>query len=276
MKLLCWDTSSKSGALAALEFDPRSSAPHQGLRLVSEWTLNVDAQHSDRLLWSVHQLLEASRWKLDEVDLFAVGVGPGSFTGLRIGMTTARTLAHAKNKPLIGISSLAALARPAAAWGASIPKSKVVVVATTDACKGELFSLYGNARAVTDCVAMNDGDAPGLWKRGVEERVLTPPDLMKALKKRLSETEGSRWLAVGEGRARYPEAWKLLPTTREIEAPVPFSQQVQGRYVGLLAWEAFQAGIQRPALQVHPRYVRASDAELKLRAGLLPPGPTRG
>jgi tRNA threonylcarbamoyladenosine biosynthesis protein TsaB len=276
MKLLAWDTSSKTGALAALEWDPASRAGWNGVRLVSEWTFNVDATHSEGLLWGIHRLLEASRWRLEEVDVFGVGVGPGSFTGLRIGVTTARTLAHTLGKPLIGVSSLAALARPVALNLASSGK-RAVVIATTDACKGELFAIWGSARSVADCVAMAQDDAPGLWKRGVEERVLTPEALMKGIKRKLSEGGGgASWLAIGEGRERYPEAWKLLPKAKELEAPTPFPSLVQGRYVGLLAWEAYQAGLARDPLSIHPRYVRASDAELKLKAGLLPQGPTRG
>jgi tRNA threonylcarbamoyladenosine biosynthesis protein TsaB len=280
VKLLGWDTSSKTGALVALEWDDRSSQARSGLRLVSEWTLNVDAVHSDRLLLSAHELLESARWRIQDVDLFAVGIGPGSFTGLRIGVTTARTLAHTLDKPLLGVSSLAALARPAALW-LGTQKQRALLVATTDASKGELFALWGAARSVADCVAFADGDAPGLWKRGVEESVLRPEELMTRLRKKMKEggarvSGETRWLAIGEGRSRYEQEWKELPVSREIEAPVPFAHHVQGRYLGLLAWEAYQAGLGRDALRVHPRYLRAPDAELKLKAGLLPPGPTRG
>lgn len=281
MKLLAWDTSSKSGALAAIEWDPQAATQGRyGFRLVAEWALNVDAAHSERLLWAIHEILKSANWSLEDVDVFGVGVGPGSFTGLRIGITTARTLAHTMGKPLIGVSSLAALVRPAALWLGE-EKRRTVVIGATDAAKGELFALWGAARSVVDCVAMSEGDLPGLWKRGVEETVLPPDELMKAIKKKLSEggksaSADSRWIVLGEGRNRYLDAWKELPKSQRLEPPVPFPDQIQGRYVGLLAWEAYQAGLAREALKIHPRYLRASDAEIKLRAGLLPSGPTRG
>lgn len=270
MRLLAWDTSSKSGAFVALEWNPDSREGWGGVRLVSEWALNVDATHSERVLWVIHHLLEAARWKIDEVDLFGVGMGPGSFTGLRIGITTARTLAHSLRKPLIGVSSLAALARPAALWLSNHSKKRAIVVASTDACKGELYALYGAAKSVRDCVAMAEGDFSGLWKRGVVETVLSPEELIRGIKRKQIEQPGkSAWLAVGEGRNRYLDAWKKLDSQHEISAPFLLSHQVQGRYLGLLVWEAYQAGLARKALDVHPRYFRASDAELKLRAGLL-------
>ena len=273
-RLLAWDTSSKSGCLVALEWPEDSK--DGGFRLVSEWALNVDSTHSERLMWGIHQLLEAARWKLEDVDVFGVGVGPGSFTGLRIGVTTARTLASTLGKPLIGVSSLAALARPAAVWLAD-QKKRSVIIASGDACKGELFALWGNAKSILDCTVLSDGDFAGLWKRGVEEQVLSPEALIKAVKKKLADgSEKASWLSVGEGRTRYPEIWKTLPKSQEIKAIVPFSDQVQGRYLGLLIWESWQAGLARKPLDVHPRYLRASDAEIKLKAGLLPKGPTRG
>ena len=276
MKLLAWDTSSKVGALAALEWREGDKSGWSGVRLASEWTLNVDSQHSERLLWGVHELLEASGWKLKDVDVFAVGVGPGSFTGLRIGVTTARTLAHSMKRPLVPVSSLAALARPAALWLSS-GRERVVLVAANDASKGDLFALWGTARSVADCATRADGDFQGLWKRGVEEQAVAPDELVRAVRRKISE--GGRrasWVVLGEAAARYPLLWKKLPASRRIELPAVFSEHVQGRYVGQLAWETLQTGIARGALTVHPRYLRAAEAEMKLRKGLLPPGPTRG
>lgn len=262
MKLLGWDTSSRSGALVALEWDAEAPTPlWSSVSLVAEWALDVQARHSERLLWAIHQVLASARWKPADVDLFAAGVGPGSFTGLRIGLTTARTLAHSLQKPLIGVSSLAALARPAA-LALLESRPQCVVLATTDACKGELFALFGPARAVSGCVARPEegGGFPGLWKKGVREKVLPPEALMLEARENCRK---SGWLAIGEGRNRHPEAWKVLPARAKLATPLEFGDQVQGRYLGMLAWEAWKEGLARQALQVRPRYTRASDAELK-------------
>jgi tRNA threonylcarbamoyladenosine biosynthesis protein TsaB len=274
MKLLAWDTSSKSGAIAALEWDPREGKGRDGLKLVSEWSLNVDATHSERLLWAIHQVLESARWKIEDVDYFGVGIGPGSFTGLRIGITTARTLAHSLGKPLIPISSLAALVRPVASAYTTHREEAVVVIGATDAAKGELFALFGNSKSIADCVCRSQGDLPGYWKRGVEEEVLAPDELIRKVKKKLSGPGAKhQWTVVGEARVRYPELWKELPAARRMELSAPFPDQIQGRWVALLAWEGLQAGLAMNPLDVHPAYLRASDAEVKLKAGLLRPSP---
>jgi tRNA threonylcarbamoyladenosine biosynthesis protein TsaB len=253
MRALAWDTSSKTGAIVALEWAEGCEWP--GVRLVSEWSLSVDAQHSERLLWGIHQTLEASRWKLSDVDLLGVGVGPGSFTGLRIGMTTARTLAHTLKKPLIGISSLEALARPAALALEAMGEGKATLIASTDACKGELFAFWGPASLMA-----------AARKKSGSLDVYTPDDLMK----RVLKKKPQRWAAIGEGASRYPEAWKALPAKGRLEIELPFHDQVQGRYLGMLLWEAHRNHPAQDALEVHPVYLRSSDAELKLKAGLLP------
>ncbi len=271
MKLIAWDTSSKSGAIVALEWDQNVTPDWKAVRLVAELALNVDSTHSERLLWGIHQVLESARWKLEDVDLFGVGVGPGSFTGLRIGITTARTLSHTFQKPLVSVSSLAALLRPVAIhFSEKSLKFQTITIAVTDACKGELFALWGDSKSVLNCTVMPEENSPGLWKRGVQEQVLRPEDLMVSVKKALLRgNKNTQWVAIGEGRQRYLEEWNKLPIRKEIVDPLLYPNQIQGRYLGLLVWEAFQAGLTRGGIFVYPRYLRASDAELKLKAGLL-------
>src|SRR5262249_27934087 len=155
---------------------------------------------------------------------------------------TARTLAHSLGKPLVGVSSLAALARPVAA---AFDPRQTLVVAATDACNGELFALWGVAGALGDCVVKAEGDFPGVWKRSVEEQMLTPEKRALGLQKKRRGSKSLRWVAVGEGRHRYADAWGLLPSARRLELPPLFPDTITGRAVAQLAWEACQHGIAR-------------------------------
>lgn len=274
MKLIAWDTSSKSGCLVAIEGDLSQDFQSGGVQLVSEMSFNVDSTHSERLLWGIHQVLESARWKITDIDLFAVGIGPGSFTGLRIGITTARTFAHTLKKPLIPVSSLAALARPA---GLQVPPQncgKTLVISTTDACKGELFALWGDAEHVSKAVVNLDSSQSKLWSPELKEMVLNPDELIQYLIEFMNAFPSEmRWIGVGEGRHRYKESWEQLPKSLEIKNPNLFGDFIQGRYLGMLAWEAAQAGISPKALDISPRYLRVSDAERKLTQGLLKHAP---
>jgi tRNA threonylcarbamoyl adenosine modification protein YeaZ len=223
MKFLAWDTSSKSGSIVAFESE----------KVLAELTLNVDSTHSERLLWGIHQVLEAARWTLHDVDVFGVGLGPGSFTGLRIGVTTARTLAHTLQKPLVGVSSLAVLARPTAQVLSQLKQPDALVLAATDACKGEWFVLSGTAQALS-----------------------TGRSLM--------ECGSEVWGSCGtEAVLEIPEYESLKAQSSAIPL---FHPQVQGRFLAQLVWEGFEAGLAKGGLEFHPRYLRASNAEVKLRA----------
>jgi tRNA threonylcarbamoyladenosine biosynthesis protein TsaB len=144
--------------------------------------------HASRLLTLVEEVLEG-RW--DAVDRIAVGIGPGGFTGLRLGIATARALAQARGLPLVGVSSLAALAygvrgsdpipgfgssaRNAAAAtgpkgsdparGQSWPEDRAgrPVVAVIDARRGEVFAAAGDALPPTALApeALAERIAPG-------------------------------------------------------------------------------------------------------------------
>ena len=94
------DTSSQSAGCALLEDS----------RLLGEFFTNVKLTHSQTILPMVQNLLDQTHTALSEVDLFAVTTGPGSFTGLRIGLSAVKGMAHALGKPCVGVSTLEALA----------------------------------------------------------------------------------------------------------------------------------------------------------------------
>jgi tRNA threonylcarbamoyladenosine biosynthesis protein TsaB len=101
--------------------------------VLSELTLQVPRAHSTRLMPLIAQAVAESGLHKGEIDGIAVGVGPGSFTGLRIGLATAKGLAFALDKPCVGVSTLKAMAY---ATGAQIG----LVVSMLDAKRGDLFA----------------------------------------------------------------------------------------------------------------------------------------
>ena len=100
MKILALDTTAEVCSVALCEGD----------RLVAEFSVNTGNTHSQTLLPAVEQVLEIAETSIDEVDAFACSTGPGSFTGVRIGVATVKGLAYGKNKPCVSVSTLDALA----------------------------------------------------------------------------------------------------------------------------------------------------------------------
>ncbi|HZK37596.1 MAG TPA: tRNA (adenosine(37)-N6)-threonylcarbamoyltransferase complex dimerization subunit type 1 TsaB [Clostridia bacterium] len=100
MKLLALDTSSLTATVALLDDD----------KLMGEYTLNHKKNHSQKLMPMIEELLNSCSTKPGEIDVFAVSLGPGSFTGLRIGIATMTAMAQALDKEVVGVSTLEALA----------------------------------------------------------------------------------------------------------------------------------------------------------------------
>ena len=101
MKILALDTSAKTASVALTDVR----------RLIAANTLNAGLTHSETLLPMVVSLLSDANTAVDDVDMFACTVGPGSFTGVRIGVSVVKGLAYGKNKVCVGVSTLEALAR---------------------------------------------------------------------------------------------------------------------------------------------------------------------
>lgn len=100
MKVLAVDTSSSVAAVAVMD----------GLQLLGEYSLNHRKTHSQKLMPMVKELLDSLELKPEDIDLYAASSGPGSFTGLRIGITTVKAIAYAVGKPVASVPTLDALA----------------------------------------------------------------------------------------------------------------------------------------------------------------------
>ena len=110
--ILSADTSSLKFSIALL----KGACPEHSRRaeLVEQFTSVTPGRQSSDMLLEIDRLLSRNLSGIEDIDLFSVGLGPGSFTGLRIGLTTMRAMALALKKPIIGIPSIDALARAVA------------------------------------------------------------------------------------------------------------------------------------------------------------------
>ena len=129
LRILAIETSERVGSLAALEPVDNSSS------VVGRRRLSADRRSAQTLLPAIQTLLDDCRWQPQQLDLICVATGPGSFTGLRIGVTTAKTLAYATGAKLVEVHTLAA-----SAARVEQPYSKLWTL--LDAQRQELFAAH--------------------------------------------------------------------------------------------------------------------------------------
>jgi len=233
MRLLAFDTATPATTVAlALDDEEvltRRHDPRPGER----------PGHVAELLPLALALLDEAALTLGELDRIAVGVGPGTFTGLRIGVATAQGLAHAHGVPLVGVSTLRALAA-----GAAIDAPAIVAV--LDARRGEAFAAaWGAGPAVAGNPAAEPLLAPA---------ALAPGALGEAVKRLPSGA-----VAVGDGAIRFRDALEAAG------ALVPEDGSAAHR-VDAAVHARLAAGMEPQAPEtVLPAYLRLPDAELALR-----------
>lgn len=193
--------------------------------------------HASRLLALVEEVLNTSGVGWTEVDRLAVGVGPGGFTGLRIGIATARGLAQARGLPLAGVSSLQALGR-----GAPGPLS----VSAIDARRGEVFAAaWEEGREVLSASALS-------------------PEALAAHCRRLGAEGAQTPLVAGDGAVRF-RAW-LEAAGAVVPADDSPLHRLSAAHICRLAAEAPEPS----AAGILPDYCRAPDAERTLPRTVAP------
>jgi tRNA threonylcarbamoyladenosine biosynthesis protein TsaB len=239
-----------------LGFDTSTSASAVALRLADGRTTQARDDpaagthpgHATRLLEMARELLAAAEVGWRELDRIAVGVGPGTFTGLRVGVATARGLAQSLSAELVGVSSLQALAAGAFACGPAAAEGSApgTVLAVIDARRGEVFAAAYES----------SGDRP---RELTAPRALVPERLAEVVAEAEDVAGAPRsWLAVGDGAVRFrPQLESAGIAVPQDSSPL---QQVSAAVVCELAVNA-------PATSLHtlaPDYRRRPDAELAL------------
>jgi len=205
--------------------------------VVASLSLNSSVTHSRRLLTAIDWLFSESGTDWQDVDGLAVSLGPGSFTGLRIGMATAKGLVTATQKPLLGVSTLDALALSCS--------GERLICAVLDARKKEVYTCFYRY------------DLQGIPRRTGSVRVLSP--------QRLAEEIQQPVLFVGDAVMLYGKLWQEALGTRFASAPRTLHYPCAST-LGLLAGEMLQQDQCLDPATAAPLYVRASDAELSLGA----------
>lgn len=201
--------------------------------ILSEHTINPVESHNRHLLENIDHSLKTANLSIRDIDAVAVSVGPGSFTGIRIGISTAKSLAWASNIPLVGIPTLDALA-------SRLPFTDHHICPILDARKRELYCALYKAKK-------------GTIIRQTEYLVLSPETLVKRI---LEPTIflGSGWIVYGK------ELQERLKG-KAIEAPLSFHAP-RGSNIALLALEKIAGGQKDDPVTLKPIYVRPSEAEL--------------
>ena len=231
--ILAFDTSSHVTAVAVTRDD----------LVLSEEATPCAERHAQTLLPRVQACLASAKLALADIDLIAVGIGPGSFTGVRVGLATAKGFALASGTPLRGVVSLTALAR--AAFDADGADPGALLAPMLDAHKAEVFgALYACAK---------DGELVQLVPP-----FHAPPQLAAARIRQA--TEGRRTQLVGSGFRLYAEQITTLLADALVLAPAFDTPSASA-----LAREARRAFLREGASDASglvPLYLRGSDAQL--------------
>lgn len=221
MITLAFDTSFKTAAVAILEDDI----------ILYDSFINSGLNHSETLLPAIDQAFRQLRLKIKDIDLFACALGPGSFTGLRVGVSTLKGLLLACAKPAVGVSSLAAVALNASDCNA-------LIYSIMDASRGQVYTAsyrYDN----------------NLLLQTSPEKVVYPDEI-------LLESDNDI-VFVGEGAIKYRKIFRQKAKSARI---APASKQfIQASAVGILGREKFFRNEFLDPVTFTPVYLRPADAK---------------
>ena len=225
MITLAIDTATKTAGVALLRDET----------ILVEYFFNLPVNHSETILPAIHQGLALAGISVDGVDLFALTLGPGSFTGLRIGASTVKGLAVTTGKPVVGVSTLEALAYNAVDYPG-------LICPMLDARKGEVYTaLYRrNEEGFLDVVREEQATTPVQFLPGIDGQVLFLGDGL---------TESGDFI-----RQSFCERAHFAP---------PNLQAIRASSVALIGRRKHGKGELLDVVSFVPRYLRRSEAEVR-------------
>ena len=217
MTLLALDTSTEWASVAL----------YDGHEVLAEETWHAQRRHADELFPTIERLLARTRITLASIDKLAVATGPGSFTGLRIGIAAAQGIARGAGAAMVGIPTLDVLAYPHAA-------SRQQTCPLLPAGRGEFYAAFYQERDQR-------------WERSSPFIAATLPDLCRQI--------GSDTLFVGEIAPETEQTLRDLLGPRALFAS-PASRMRRAGYLAELGWQALQKSPQQKLGEIAPIYVK--------------------
>lgn len=238
MKILAIDSTAIAASVAVCDDQ----------RLVALYTVNNGNTHSETLLPMVESVLKTAKLTTSDIDLFAVSNGPGSFTGVRIGCATVKGLAFGRDIPMIGVSTLEALAY-------NLKGSEGIICPVMNARRGQVYNALFTF----------DGDR---LIRLTPDRAISVKELAGELSEN-DEYKGKKVFLAGDGCEITAPA---IPNER-LGTTHPFMEHQNAYSVAVCALEAFKQGKAVTDTELAPTYLRPSQAERermeKLEKGMI-------
>jgi tRNA threonylcarbamoyladenosine biosynthesis protein TsaB len=228
MRILALDTSTVTVGLALLDEE----------KVLAEGSWDLGVNHSQVLLPALESLLLIAGMMIGQIDLFACTLGPGSFTGLRIGISTIKGFALATEKPVVGVSTLEALARGAATVS-------TLICPMLDARRGQVYA------------ALYRPDDEAGWEKLASDQLTEVEVFVRTI--------SGEALFIGDGALQYAPLIKAVLGKRAHFAAA-HHQRVRAAAVGLLGLQKYRDGELLDLLTFKPRYLRLSEAELRYRS----------
>jgi tRNA threonylcarbamoyladenosine biosynthesis protein TsaB len=223
MKVLALETATLAGSVALVD----------DTELIGEVKISINVAHAERLMPSVNWLLNASQVSIEEIDAFAVSIGPGSFTGLRIGLSTAKGLSYATGKPIVPVPTLDAFAM-------TFPYCQHLLCPMLDARKNEVYTgLYKWEGDVCEKVISETAIDPAIFLKELNRTVVFMGDGAKIYDKLIT--------ASLKNKALFAPASKMSPSASTVAE---------------IAFEKVKQGIFTDPVSLTPFYIRKSEAEL--------------
>ncbi len=215
-------------------------------RLIAETNLSLYRRHSERLLANISHIFSELDYDIKDLDLIAVGIGPGSYTGLRIALSTVKAFAMALNIPVVALSTLEILAY-------NYKNTEAIIVPMLDAKRKRVYTnIYDNYKKDKDFVERK------LW----EDKTLSLEKLIAGLKE-IENIDNKEILLIGNATLSYKE--DLKKADFELKIASSSLNYIKGSTITDLGIDYYEKGVSHNISTLTPKYLKKAQAEINYK-----------